>query len=114
MIYQYSAKIVRVIDGDTVVVDIDLGLSIWKHNEHIRLEGIAAPELTQAGGKEARDYLKILLPVGTEITLTTKKDRKEKYGRYRGIIRREGGVAGWTGTINEIMVATGHARTSAE
>ena len=42
-VYTCKAKIVRVIDGDTVVADIDLGFRTWLHGEHLRLYGIDAP-----------------------------------------------------------------------
>ena len=42
--YEYSCKIVRVVDGDTVDVDIDLGFGVWRHKERIRLHGIDTPE----------------------------------------------------------------------
>lgn len=106
MKYTYTAKVVRIIDGDTLVLDIDLGLSVWRHGEHIRLAGIAAPELAQAGGKEARDYLASLCPPGTEVTITTHRDKTEKYGRYLGTLTRPG----YRRTLNETMILTGHAR----
>ena len=43
-LYTYKANIVRVIDGDTVVADIDLGFDVWLRKEHLRLVGIDAPE----------------------------------------------------------------------
>ena len=42
--YEYNCKIVRVVDGDTVDVDIDLGFGLWIHNERIRMYGIDTPE----------------------------------------------------------------------
>ena len=42
--YEYRAKLLRVIDGDTVDVDIDLGFGVWMHKERIRLYGIDTPE----------------------------------------------------------------------
>ena len=42
--YKYRCKIIRVIDGDTVDVDIDLGFGIWLHKERVRLFGIDTPE----------------------------------------------------------------------
>ena len=42
--YEYRCKIVRVVDGDTVDVDIDLGFGVWMHKERIRLHGIDTPE----------------------------------------------------------------------
>lgn len=48
-IYTYRAEIVRVIDGDTVVADIDLGFDVWLRNEHLRLYRVQAPERGTAG-----------------------------------------------------------------
>ena len=42
--YEYNVRLVRVVDGDTVDVDIDLGFGIWLHKERIRLYGIDTPE----------------------------------------------------------------------
>ena len=42
--YEYKCKIVKIIDGDTVDVDIDLGFGVWLHKERIRLYGIDTPE----------------------------------------------------------------------
>ena len=42
--YEYSVKVVKVIDGDTVDVDIDLGFGVWIHKERVRLHGIDTPE----------------------------------------------------------------------
>ena len=42
--YEYRCKILRVVDGDTVDVDIDLGFGVWMHKERIRLHGIDTPE----------------------------------------------------------------------
>ena len=48
-VWLVHAIIVRVIDGDTVVVHMDLGWHTWRHDEHIRLNGIDAPERTDPG-----------------------------------------------------------------
>jgi micrococcal nuclease len=42
--YEYKATVVKVVDGDTVDVDIDLGFDTWLHNQRIRLYGIDTPE----------------------------------------------------------------------
>ena len=42
--FEYNCKIVRVVDGDTVDVNIDLGFGLWIHKERIRLYGIDTPE----------------------------------------------------------------------
>ena len=42
--YEYRATILKVVDGDTVDVDIDLGFGIWQRNERVRIMGIDTPE----------------------------------------------------------------------
>lgn len=74
--YEYSATVISVYDGDTVTVSVDLGFHI-SQTMSVRLARINSPE-----GLEARDYLRSILPVGTRVTLVTHKDGREKYGRY--------------------------------
>lgn len=104
--YQYQAHITRVYDGDTVTVDIDLGLNVWVRNEKVRLYGINAPELRgmeRPQGIESRDHLRELI-LDKDVIIETIKDKKGKYGRYLGII-----MLGKT-NINEQMVKDGFAR----
>ena len=88
--YEYNCKIVRVIDGDSIVVDIDLGFGLWIHGESIRLFGVDCPECRsrdpkeKAAGLAAKDFVKGLLHDGGTYTLTTKE--KGKFGRYLGVI----------------------------
>lgn len=106
--YEYTAKIVSVYDGDTVTVDIDLGMGVWLHGQKIRLFGINAPELRgseKVKGREARDFLRSHIPNGSMVILRTIKDAKGKYGRYLGRIITEDGV-----DINTLMVMRGHAK----
>ena len=42
--YEYKCKVIRVVDGDTVDVDIDLGFGVWLHKERVRIQGIDTPE----------------------------------------------------------------------
>ena len=42
--YEYRCKILRIVDGDTVDVDIDLGFGVWMHRERVRIMGIDTPE----------------------------------------------------------------------
>ena len=62
--YEYKIKIIKVVDGDTVDVDIDLGFGVWLHKERVRLYGIDTPESRTRDleekkyGKAASAYLK--------------------------------------------------------
>ena len=88
--YEYNCKIVRVVDGDTVYVDIDLGFNHWIHNESIRLYGIDTPECRtldaeeKAAGFLAKEFVEEALHVGGTYRLQTKE--KGKFGRYLGVI----------------------------
>jgi len=108
-LYQYKANVVSVYDGDTIRVDIDLGLKTWIKNETIRLSRINTPELRGAErpqGLLARDFLKDLI-LDKEIILETIRDTKGKYGRYIGEIWIEKNGEGTN--VNDLLVNSGHA-----
>jgi micrococcal nuclease len=97
--FEYVATVVRVIDGDTVAVDLQLGFSV-SLRQSCRLAGLNARELHAEGGGEARDHLAGLLgPV-----VTVRSVRLDKFaGRFDGVIV-SGGV-----NVNERMIADGYA-----
>ena len=82
--YTYKAQVGRVIDGDTVVLEIDLGFNIF-HVMSCRLLGVNAPELnakdeeTKFYAVKSKEFLMSLLPVGKIVTIESKK--LDKYGR---------------------------------
>lgn len=77
--------VVDVHDGDTLSVDIDCGQDIWIRRRSVRLAGIAARELSEPGGKEARDFVRSWLPDGTEVCVES--TGWDKYaGRIDGIV----------------------------
>lgn len=91
--YLYKAVVRSVYDGDTIRVDVDLGMDIWQHDISLRLYGINAPEVRgdeRPQGLVSRDWLRDQLPVGTEIVVETIKDKKGKYGRYLAVLWLEG------------------------
>jgi len=82
--YKYKAFVVGVYDGDTITVDIDLGMDTWKKNVKLRLARIDTPEVRGAekiAGKQVRDYVRVLI-LDQEIVISTTKDKTGKYGRY--------------------------------
>jgi micrococcal nuclease len=109
-LYYYRAKVVGVYDGDTITVDIDLGLHAWIRDEKVRLARINAPEVRGAErgkGLAARDFLSALI-LGRDIIIETLQDREEKYGRYLGEVWLKSDV-GTYGNINDLLVQNGHA-----
>jgi micrococcal nuclease len=104
--YVYSATLVRVIDGDTVVVDIDLGCEMWLRGQHCRLYGINAPEphtKTREAGDAATAYLNLLLQNSDEILVRTHFDKRGSFKRLLVDLFVEGM------DINAAMVEAGHA-----
>jgi micrococcal nuclease len=89
---EYTCRIVRVIDGDTIVVDIDLGYGLWQVGQSIRLRGIDAAETNdpdprlRALAKYQREWLASKLEVGEVYSYSSYKtkagDERDKYGRY--------------------------------
>ena len=88
--YEYECKISRVVDGDTVDVDIDLGFGTWRCSERIRLYGVDTPECRtrdaqeKAAGFLAKEFVEDALHVGGTYKLQTRE--KGKFGRFLGVI----------------------------
>jgi micrococcal nuclease len=105
--YEYRARVLAVHDGDTCTCDIDLGFSVWVRKCAIRLDGLDAPELPTTAGVDARDAL-MLLVLNRDVTLRTRKDRDDKYGRMLGTIILSD--AAGPVNVNEQLIAHGFAR----
>ena len=88
--HEYKCTILRVVDGDTVDVDIDLGFGVWLRKERVRIHGIDTPEsrtrdLTEKKyGLAAKQFVKEILLVGSQQRLLTEKDKTGKFGRILG------------------------------
>ena len=91
--YEYKATLLKVVDGDTVDVDIDLGFGVCLRNERVRIMGIDTPEsrtrnkIEKLFGIAAKKRLEQLLT--KDVVLKTFKspdgeDAKEKFGRILG------------------------------
>jgi micrococcal nuclease len=110
--FEYRVKqVTKVVDGDTIDVDIDLGFSI-SYSQRLRLAGIDTPEsrttdkFEKTLGIESKDYLKHKLKDAKDVVVRTEKpDSSEKYGRILGWVY----VDGNTKSINEQMIEDGYA-----
>jgi len=104
--YEYSARVVAVHDGDTATFDVDLGFSIYSRHA-IRFAGINAPELVTAAGKNSLTWLMQWFAdnPGPYVLRTTKNQETEKYGRYLATI-----TSSTSGrVVNDDIVAAGNA-----
>lgn len=89
--YVYKAEVIRVIDGDTYEVAVDLGFHVHTI-QHLRLEGINTPELNTPGGRNAKLFVESVLRVyGTTVTVRTKKTFAMTFNRYIAYIELSDG-----------------------
>ena len=103
--HEYRATVIRVIDGDTVDVDIDLGFYMTTR-QRIRLAHIDAPEkrgASKAAGLAATEFLKAILDTDQPVFIRTSK--QGKFGRWLGELWFEEAF----NSINQLMIDTGHA-----
>lgn len=111
--YEYRCKVLKVIDGDTVDIDIDLGFGTWIRNERVRIMGIDTPEsrtsndIEKKFGLAAKSRLQELL--GETAILKTQvnkkgEDMKGKFGRILGNFATEDGRS-----CADILCEEGHA-----
>ena len=111
--YEYRCEVVRVIDGDTVDVDIDLGFGVWMKKQRIRMYGIDTPESRTRDleekkyGLAAKEFLTGMLDDEAGIILKTHKDKEGKFGRILGELWRTTNYA--DKSINEYMIEKHHA-----
>lgn len=110
--YEYHVKkVTKVVDGDTIDVDIDLGFDI-SFSSRVRLAGIDTPEsrttdkMEKELGLEVKKKLGELIANAKSIVIRTEKmDSSEKYGRILGWLYLDGEPI----SVNEALVAGGYA-----
>lgn len=129
--YRYDARVREVYDGDTIYVDIDLGLRVWQHGVGLRLFGVDTPELrgeSKDAGYAARDFVcaalarvpvadvagfeksgrRLVLPSPVPVFLHSHGDDDGKYGRLLSTVwfYDDGGQLV---SLNELLLSHGHA-----
>lgn len=110
--YEYRVKVLKVVDGDTVDVDIDLGFGVWLRNERVRIMGIDTPESRTANeaeklfGLAAKHRLEELLGEYSVLRTQVAKDgtdMKGKFGRILGDFIDDGGQF-----VSRVLTEEGH------
>jgi micrococcal nuclease len=114
MLYTYRSSVVKVIDGDTVDLQVSLGFEMY-HKARFRLVGINTPESFGKdacdAGRAAKQFLIDLLPPGTVVVAKTSKDKREKYGRMLAeLFLCDADGKPLTVTVNQTMIDRGHAK----
>ena len=106
--YSYAAELIRVIDGDTIEVRIDLGFSVW-HVCTLRLDGVDTPERSEAGWREAtqatRDYCGV---DQGRLVVQTRPDPRRRTDSFRRYLAKVWAVWGDV-ELGEHLLATHHA-----
>lgn len=100
--YNYSATIIRWIDGDTVDMRVDLGFRMFAETR-FRLYGINTPEHGQPNFHEATTFANTMAPVGATVQVSTYKE-PEKYGRWLAEILTVDGK-----DVNQALITAGLA-----
>ena len=112
---EYDVTVIKVVDGDTVDVDIDLGFGVCLKDERVRIMGIDTPESRTSDrvedlfGEAAKARLKELMKHGGKLITTEDKhgeDMKGKFGRILGDFKVD--YNGEMKKVTEIMEAEGH------
>jgi micrococcal nuclease len=110
--YQYKCKINKVLDGDTVDIDLDLGFNIILANQRVRMAGVDTPESRTANKEEkprgllSKKKLAEKMPVGSwQIIETQRSDNNDdKFGRILGVFILEDGTK-----VNDWLIANNYA-----
>ena len=110
---EYDVRVVKIVDGDTVDVDIDLGFGVTLTDERVRIMGIDTPEsrtrdkVEDLFGEAAKERLKVLMKDGGKLITTEDRkgeDLKGKFGRILGDFRIGDGRK-----VTDILIEEGHA-----
>lgn len=111
MLYNYQTVIRRIVDGDTLEVDIDLGFDMWIHKARVRLIGIDCPEVRTTDpiekifGQLATQYVEGLMPIGSSRVLRSFKYQRDSFARIVGDFNLPSSVS----TLTESLRRAHHA-----
>ncbi len=109
-LFTYSARVRRVVDGDTLVIVLDVSPSVVLVGK-LRLRGIDCPEVATPEGKAAKRFTESLLPAGTPVVLSTTKP--DKYDRYLADVFIDPSAGSGTAVrevfLNNALLENGHA-----
>lgn len=109
-LYVYRCEIIRVLDGDTIDVHVDLGFGVFTR-ERLRIFGVNSPEKDTEAGKAALQFVSELLYGASEVIIRTMKqssrssaEKREKYGRYLVYLVVDGEP------LTDLIIAAGHGK----
>jgi endonuclease YncB( thermonuclease family) len=109
--FVYRFRPLRVVDGDTIVGRIDLGMRLAMEQEHVRLFGVDAPEIRgrdadPVAGPEAKAFVEAWIAAGTSFVLDSREFRPyDNFGRVLADLYRDADPV----SLNKALVAAGRA-----
>jgi endonuclease YncB( thermonuclease family) len=93
-LYQYAIRHIRVVDGDTLEGNIDLGFNVELKNVKVRLAGVDCPEKSTPEGITSRDFTSQWISAAEgeckDVVISVKNHKRDKYGRILGMITVDG------------------------
>lgn len=107
-LYTYKAYVERVLDGDTLKLEFQLGFGN-RMRETIRLNGIDCPEIDTPKGRAAKKFVEAELAGSEFITVKSIRTRKEKWGRYLGDVFYARNAKGPLIYLNQLLLEKGLA-----
>ena len=93
--------VIRVIDADTMVIDLDTGWGNCRPRQICRLLGVDTPEMKTIEGKAAREFVVGLVPLGTQVVF--RSQRLDSFGRSLGTVQLPDGT-----DLGHLLLVTGH------
>lgn len=110
-LYQYLATVGRVVDGNTISVDVDLGFGVWMHKTEMRLVGVKTPSMkgeTMKQGVAAAKFLQETLKDRERILVKTSYDPTGKYDGWLAIVFIwDDDEEDWV-SVNQMIIDAGH------
>lgn len=111
-VYLYNAEVIKIVDGDTFKINIDLGFEVHLGPKSVRLYGVNTPESRTTNleekkmGLAAKEFTdQWITAAGHKVKIETILDKNEKYGRILARVWNEAGAC-----LNTDIVAAGLAR----
>jgi micrococcal nuclease len=110
--FTYAAKVERVVDADTIDVELDLGMRVYVRTR-LRVAHIDAPEMRTMEGKDAARYVEAVLAdldrPGCYLPVVVETQKPDKFGRALADVRYRDDAGQWN-DLAQVLISAGHAR----
>jgi hypothetical protein len=87
--HTYNCELVRIVDANTVDINIDLGFDMWLHNHRCELTGVDLRNLSRSHNKDLAAELERMTS-GRKLTIQSIMNKKDSFGRWMGVLHADG------------------------